>query len=126
VVDYMKNVSTDANEELAMPGQEAFEYYGTSRNTGVRWANRSAKMFFEPFLQFNSIDSGASINAATVVIHSDTALVPEGARRFHESLPGAKRLHWMNTRQHISFYYEQPVVSEAATQAAGWFRAQLD
>jgi dienelactone hydrolase len=125
VVDYMKNVSTNASEELAMPGQEAFDYYGTSRNNGARWANRSATMFFEPFLQFNSIDSGASIRAATMVIHSDTALVPAGARRFYESLPGEKKLHWMTTRQHISFYDEQPVVAEAAAQATGWFKAQL-
>jgi hypothetical protein len=52
-------------------GQEAFDYYGTARNTGARWANRSATMFFEPFLQFNSIDSGSRIQAATLVIHSD-------------------------------------------------------
>jgi hypothetical protein len=82
-------------------------------------------MFFEPFLQFNSIDSGSRIQAATLVIHSDAALVPEGARRFYASLPGEKRLHWMNTRQHISFYDEQPVVGEAADQAAAWFQAQL-
>jgi fermentation-respiration switch protein FrsA (DUF1100 family) len=124
-VDYMKNVSEDAGEELAMPGQEAFDYYGTSRNSGARWANRSATMFFEPFLQFNSIDAGASIKVATMVIHSDAALVPEGARRFFESLPGEKKLHWMTTRQHISFYDEQPVVAEAADQATGWFKAQL-
>jgi dienelactone hydrolase len=124
-VDYMKNVSTAAGEELAMPGQEAYDYYGTARNTGARWANRSATMFFEPFLQFNSIDSGARIEAATMVIHSDTALVPEGAKRFYGSLPGEKKLHWMNTKQHISFYDEQPVVDEAAARATEWFEAKL-
>jgi dienelactone hydrolase len=125
VVDYMKNVSEDASEELAMPGQEAYDYYGTARNTGARWVNRSATMFFEPFLQFNAIDSGKAIAAPTLVIHSDTALVPEGARRFYESLGGDKRLHWMKTRQHISFYDEQAVVGEAASEAAAWFAAKL-
>lgn len=124
-VDYMKNVSGDANEELAMPGQEAFEYYGTGRNTGARWANRSATMFFEPFLQFNSIDSGAAIKAPTLVIHSDEALVPEGAKRFFASLPSKKKLHWMTTAQHISFYDEQPVVEEAAGRAVAWFNHTL-
>lgn len=120
-IDYIQNVSNDANAELAMPGQEAFDYYGTGRNTGARWANRSATMFFEPFLQFNSIDSGPQIEAATMVIHSDAALVPEGARRFYESLPGQKRLHWMTTKQHIDFYDVTPVVDEAAEHAIGWF-----
>jgi hypothetical protein len=35
-----------------MPGQEAYDYYGTSRGTRPGWVNRSAVMFFEPFLQF--------------------------------------------------------------------------
>ncbi len=123
--DYMTNVSLDEGAELAMPGREAYDYYGTARNTGARWANRSATMFFEPFLQFNSIDSGPEIDAATLVIHSDAALVPEGARRFHASLPGEKALHWMETRQHISFYDEAPVVDEAAAQAVAWFGRTL-
>jgi len=125
VVDYVKNVSTDPKEELAMPGQEAYDYYGTRRNPGARWANRTATMFFEPFLQFNSIDSAAKITAATMVIHSDTALVPEGARRFYGNLPGEKRLHWMTTAQHIGFYDEKAIVDEAADRAVGWFKAKL-
>ena len=125
MIDYMKNVSTDVSEELAMPGQEAFDYYGTARNPSARWENRSATMFFEHFLQFNSIDSGASIAAPTMVIHSDSALVPEGAKRFYSRLPGSKKLAWMNTRQHISFYDEQPVVNEAAANALSWFKAHL-
>ncbi len=124
-VDYMRNVSTDPGEELAMPGREAFDYYGTARNRGARWNNRSATMFFEPFLQFNSIDSGARIAAPTLVIHSDAALVPDGARRFHASLPGQKRLHWMTTREHIDFYDVEPVVAEAAEQAVTWFGRTL-
>lgn len=124
-IDYMKNVSENANEELAMPGQEAFDYYGTSRNPSARWENRSATMFFEHFLQFNSIHSGKSIKAPTMVIHSDAALVPEGARRFYDSLPGEKKLAWMNTRQHISLYDEKPIVDEAAANAIGWFKTHL-
>jgi fermentation-respiration switch protein FrsA (DUF1100 family) len=108
-----------------MPGQEAYDYYGTGRNTGARWVNRSATMFFEPFLQFNSIDSGARIQAATMVIHSDAALVPDGARRFHASLPGTKQLHWMKTAQHIDFYDVKPVVDEAAAMAVSWFDRTL-
>ena len=125
VVDYMKNVSSSTAEELAMPGQEAYDYYGTGRNTGAHWVNRSATMFFEPFLQFNSIDSGARIQAATMVIHSDAALVPDGARRFHASLPGTKQLHWMKTAQHIDFYDVKPVVDEAAAMAVSWFDRTL-
>jgi len=124
LVDYLTNVD-ETNPEVAMPGHEAWEYYGTARNKAVRWENRSATMFFEHFLTFESIRAGKDVMAPTLVIHSDAALVPEGAKRFFASLPGPKKLHWMSTRQHISFYDEPPVVDEAAAAAAGWFATHL-
>jgi hypothetical protein len=66
-VDYMTNVEP-TNPNVAMPGQEAYDYYGTSRGTRPGWVNRSAVMFFEPFLQFNAIDAGKEIEASTLVI----------------------------------------------------------
>lgn len=124
-VDYMTNVAPkDLN--VAMPGQEAYEYYGTSRGTRPGWVNRSAVMFFEPFLQFNAIDAGREIEAPTLVIHSDKALVPDGARRFFASIPtNQKNLHWMTTANHIAFYDQPQVVQEAAGKAAQWFKQTL-
>lgn len=124
-VDYMTNVDPkDLN--VAMPGREAYEYYGTSRGARPGWANRSAVMFFEPFLQFNAIDAGREIKAPTLVIHSDTALVPDGARRFFTSIPtNQKKLHWMTTTNHIAFYDQPEVVQSAAGKAAQWFKQTL-
>ncbi|MBD2022674.1 alpha/beta hydrolase [Leptolyngbya sp. FACHB-36] len=124
-VDYMKNVDPkDLN--TAMPGQEAYDYYGTDRGAQPGWVNRSAVMFFEPFLQFNAIDSGRDIKAPALVIHSDTALVPDGARRFFQSIPTQqKKLHWMTTTNHIAFYDQPQVVQEATDKAVEWFRQTL-
>jgi fermentation-respiration switch protein FrsA (DUF1100 family) len=124
-VDYMTNIDPK-NPNVAMPGQEAYEYYGTSRGTQPGWVNRSATMFFEPFLQFNAIDAGRDIKASTLVIHSDTALVPDGARRFFGSIPTTeKKLHWMKTANHIAFYDQPEVVQESVEQAARWFNQTL-
>lgn len=124
-VDYMTNVAT-TQSNVAMPGQEAYEYYGTSRGARPGWVNRSAVMFFEPFLQFNAIDAGREIKAPTLVIHSDTALVPDGARRFFTSIPtNQKNLHWMTTANHIAFYDQPQVVQEAAGKAVQWFNQTL-
>jgi uncharacterized protein len=125
LVDYMTNVEPK-NQNVAMPGQEAYDYYGTSRGSQPGWINRSAVMFFEPFLQFNAINAGRDIKAPTLVIHSDTALVPNGARRFFDSISTKqKNLHWMTTENHIAFYDQPEVVEEAATQAAKWLKQTL-
>ena len=124
-VDYMTNVDPK-NQNVAMAGQEAYDYYGTNRGSRTGWVNRSAVMFFEPFLQFNAIDAGRDIKAPTLVIHSDKALVPEGARRFFNSIPSnQKNLHWMNTTNHIAFYDQPEVVEEAATMATAWLKQTL-
>jgi uncharacterized protein len=124
-VDYMTNVDPK-NLNVAMPGQEAYDYYGTNRGSHPSWVNRSAVMFFEPFLQFNAIDAGRDIKAPTLVIHSDTALVPDGARRFFKSVPtNQKTLHWMTTENHIAFYDQPQVVEEAAFKAAAWLKQTL-
>lgn len=124
-VDYMTNVDPK-NQNVAMPGQEAYDYYGTNRGSQPGWVNRSAVMFFEPFLQFNAIDAGREIKAPTLVIHSDTALVPDGARRFFNSIPNnQKNLYWMNTKNHIAFYDQPEVVEEAASKAAIWLKQKL-
>lgn len=124
-VDYMTNVDSK-NQNVAMPGQEAYDYYGTKRGSQPGWVNRSAVMFFEPFLQFNAIDAGREIKASTLVIHSDTALVPDGARRFFKSIPNnQKSLYWMNTKNHIAFYDQPEVVEEAAGKAATWLKQKL-
>ena len=124
-VDYMTNVDPK-NLNVAMPGHEAYDYYGTQRGLRSGWVNRSAVMFFEPFLQFNAIDAGRDIKAPTLVIHSDTALVPDGARRFFQSIPtNQKNLHWMSTENHIAFYDQQEVVEEAAVKATAWLKQTL-
>jgi uncharacterized protein len=124
-VDYMTNVDPK-NQNVAMPGQEAYEYYGTDRGPSSGWVNRSAVMFFEPFLQFNAIDAGRDIKTPTLVIHSDTALVPDGARRFFKSIPtNQKNLHWMTTKNHIAFYDQPEVVDEAALKATAWLKQTL-
>ncbi|MBD2773968.1 alpha/beta hydrolase [Iningainema tapete] len=124
-VDYMVAVSeTDSN--VAMPGKEAFDYYGTKRGGVSGWANRFALMSFEPFFQFNAIDAGKEIQVPSLVIHSDKALTPDSAKRFYQSIPAKdKSIHWMVTSNHIDFYDQSRYVEEATDKAAGWFLSKL-
>lgn len=123
-VDFITNVDP-TNLEVAMPGREAFDWYGTARGAKPNWQNRSATMFFETFLAFDSISSGPAIRAATMVVHSDSALVPDSARRFLASVPGDTELVWTASENHVAFYDEERLVTLAADNAARWFGAKL-
>ncbi|HEU4470700.1 MAG TPA: alpha/beta hydrolase [Flavisolibacter sp.] len=124
-VEYMVNVS-DKGGDLAMPGQEAFDYYGTKRSYSPGWVNRSTTMSFEHFLQFNAIDAAQELSVPTLIIHSDNALVPEeGAKTFYRNLKGKKDLYWMSSINHIAFYDQADLVKEAAVKTIEWFEKNL-
>jgi uncharacterized protein len=108
-----------------MPGREAFEWYGTARGRKPNWENRSAAMFFETFLAFDAISAGPRIGAATLVVHSDAALVPDSARRFLKSVPGRTELVWTTSADHVAFYDEARLVTLSADNAARWFGETL-
>ncbi|MDX2234429.1 MAG: alpha/beta fold hydrolase [Hyphomonadaceae bacterium] len=111
--------------DVAMPGREAYDWYGTARGAKPNWENRSATMFFETFLTFDAIRSGPSIRAATMVVHSDNALVPDSARRFAASIMAPTEVVWTNSVNHVAFYDEDRLVTLAADSAARWFTTQL-
>jgi hypothetical protein len=123
-VEFITNVDP-TSAEVAMPGREAYDWYGTARGAKPNWQNRSATMFFETFLAFDSISSGPEIGAATMVVHSDAALVPDSAKRFLASTAGDKELVWTSSENHVAFYDEDRLVNLASDNAARWFGQKL-
>jgi hypothetical protein len=82
-------------------------------------------LLFETFLAFNSTSSGPDISAATMVVHSAAALVPDSAKRFLASTSGEKELVWTTSENHVAFHDEDRLAPLAADNAARWFDQKL-
>lgn len=122
VVDFMPAIS-ETDESAAMYGP--FDYYlDPQRGAIPEWDARLAVMSWEPWLTFNPIDFAREITAPVLMVHSEDAAVPEGARRFHEQLPGSKELIWTTGTQ-LDFYDQPTQVDLAVPAVVDHFNANL-
>lgn len=124
VVDHIPAVS-DTSKDVAMPLDEAFEYYGTPRGEHPNYANRFATMSREHTLPWNAVALASSISIPTLMIHSENALSPMLARRWFERLGGPKAELWLESEGQIDFYDDPARIEPAADSMAEHFRKHL-
>ncbi|HEX4817572.1 MAG TPA: alpha/beta fold hydrolase, partial [Nonomuraea sp.] len=121
-VEYVPVVSaTDAR--AAMPYDIDF-YLNPARGGIAAWPNRYAVMAWRDWLTFDSIAYAPRISQPTLLVHSEDAAIPEGARRFHAALAGPKDILWSQGTQ-FDFYDQEPQVAVAVDAAAAHFRRML-
>ncbi|MEU4700395.1 alpha/beta hydrolase [Nonomuraea dietziae] len=121
-VDYVPVVST-TDPRAAMPYDIDF-YLNPERGGIPAWPNRFAVMAWRDWLTYDSIVLAPRITQPTLIVHSEDAAIPEGARRFHGGLAGAKSILWTQGTQ-FDFYDQEPQVTLAADTTASHFAATL-
>jgi len=121
-VDHVPAIST-TDERAAMVGE--FDYYlNPQRGAIPEWPNRFAVMSWPEWLAFDPIRVAPEILAPTLLVHSENAAVPEGARRFHRDLAGAADFLWVQGIQ-FDFYDQEPNVTKAVDAAEAHLRRTL-
>ncbi|MFI9555108.1 alpha/beta hydrolase [Nonomuraea endophytica] len=121
-VEYVPVVS-DSDPRAAMPFDIDF-YLNPDRGGLPQWPNRFAVMAWEGWLGYDSISLAPRITQPVLLVHSEDAAIPDGARRFHAGLAGPKELIWTDGDQ-FTFYDQEPQVTTAATAAAAHFTHTL-
>ncbi|XVV01017.1 alpha/beta hydrolase [Actinosynnema sp. CA-248983] len=121
-VEYVPVVS-GTDPRAAMPMEIDF-YLNPERGGIPQWPNRFAVMAWPEWLGYDGIAHAPRIAAPTIVVHSEQAAIPDGARRFYAGLPGHKALVWTEGTQ-FDFYDQEPNVTMAAAAAAAHFRETL-
>lgn len=63
----------------------------------------------------------------TLVVHgrTDAYCSPEAAQALHDRLPGARKLVWFDTINHIDLYDRPLFVEPAVARVADWMRTHL-
>ncbi|WP_285941022.1 alpha/beta hydrolase [Actinomadura xylanilytica] len=121
-VEYVPAVSaTDPGAAMYGP----FDYYlDCDRGAIPQWGNRFAIMAWPGWLAFDPIAVAPEIQTPTLLVHSEDAAVPDGARRFHADLAGAKQIIW-TTGEQFDFYDREPAVKAAVDAVAAHFASTL-
>ncbi len=107
--------------DVAMPLDEAFEYYGTERGAVPNYTNAFSVMSREHTLPWDAQLVAPRIRVPTLMVHSERALAPALARKFFGSLPGHKREVWLESRGQIDFYDDPKLIEPAADEIASHF-----
>ncbi|MEU5758074.1 alpha/beta fold hydrolase [Nocardia sp. NPDC047648] len=121
-VEYVPVVGS-AEDGAAMPYRIDF-YLDPARGGIPTWPNRFAVMSWIDWLTYDSIATAPKITQPTVLVHSEDAAIPEGARRFHAGLAGPKDFFWTQGTQ-FDFYDQEPQVTVAVDTVAAHFGRTL-
>ncbi|MFF8271810.1 alpha/beta hydrolase [Streptomyces sp. NPDC016562] len=121
-VAYVPVVSA-TDERAAMPYDIDF-YLNPERGGIPAWPNRFAVMSWADWLTYDAVALAPRIDRPTVLVHSEDAAIPDGARRFHAGLVGPKEILWTEGTQ-FDFYDSEPQVTIAVDTVAAHFARTL-
>ena len=102
---------------MTMPGY----YTDPARGLVPEWENTFNLASWEGWLTFDGIRSAAGIDEPTLIVHSDAAAVPEGARAFYAELAAPRSELWLDGVIQSDFYDRPVPVTTAADAAAAHF-----
>ncbi|HSN98463.1 MAG TPA: alpha/beta hydrolase [Candidatus Nanopelagicales bacterium] len=111
--------------DAAMTLQETFDYYGTSRAGVPNYKNAFAVMSREHFLPFDVQPAALRLQVPVVMVHSERALSPNWARKYHDALTVPKSIHWLDSAGQVDFYDAPALVARACDILADHLRAHL-
>ena len=113
--------SGPAGSDALMPG---VPYY-TEEGLGLipEWENTFNLASWEGWLTFDAIRAAPSINQPMLIVHSEDAAIPQGAREFYAGLTGSKEQVWLDGVTQFDFYHQPAPVELASDAAANFFKS---
>src|SRR5262245_14414496 len=112
------------NGDVAMPLDEAFAYYGTSRGAVPNYVNGFAVQSRMHTMAFDALGAAHLIKVPTVLVHSEKALAPALARRFQANLDDA-RIVWLPSLGQIDFYDDKGLIARGADAVVEFLAGKL-
>ncbi|MFI6393071.1 alpha/beta hydrolase [Nonomuraea sp. NPDC050540] len=125
-VEYVPAVSADG--EAAMPGDEPFAYYGTSRGAAASWKNEVTRASIRELITMDNMMGADFLSPKpALIVHGviDRFCSPEGAEEVYRRLDEPKKLVWLDAKEHVDLYDREPYVGQAVAEVAAFLREHL-
>ncbi|MCD0452720.1 alpha/beta hydrolase [Actinocorallia sp. API 0066] len=109
--------------EAAMPGDEPYTYYGTSRSASPHWNPHVTHGSLHSLMTFDALSAADLLgDTPLLVVHgrADAYCSPELAEALHARSPGPKEILWVDAKEHIDLYDVEPHVTTAVTATAAF------
>ncbi|TIM12408.1 MAG: alpha/beta hydrolase [Mesorhizobium sp.] len=101
--------------------------YYTEAGRGMipAWRNEADPAFWRGWLTFDAIQAARRLHQPLLMVHSEAAAIPQGARKFYARLTGPKQQLWLDNVTQFDFYDRAAPVESASDVVAAHFRATL-
>jgi fermentation-respiration switch protein FrsA (DUF1100 family) len=114
----------DENSAMYAPGDYLDYYLNAARGAIPPWVNRFHVMSWEGWLTFDPVKTAPNIRVPVLMVHSENAAIPDGAKQFFAALQTAKEFYWMPGTQ-FDFYDQEPNVTKSLNAVATHFQMTL-
>ncbi|MEU3164371.1 alpha/beta hydrolase [Streptosporangium sp. NPDC006930] len=125
-VEYLPAVAEEG--EAAMPGDEPFAYYGTSRGASEHWRNEVTRASVRELITVDNMMGADFLSPKPgLIVHGlvDRFCSPEGAEEAYRRMDDPKRIVWLDARLHIDLYDTEPHVTRAVEAVTAFFGEHL-
>jgi fermentation-respiration switch protein FrsA (DUF1100 family) len=98
--------------------------YYTEKDRGLipQWENRFNVASWEGWLSLDAMKSAPRLAQPLLIVHSEAAAIPQGARQFFAAVKAPKQQLWLSGVNQFDFYDRDAPVNAAADAAAAHFR----
>lgn len=106
----------------ALMAMEGGYYNDPNRGRIAEWENTFNLASWEGWLTFDSVQTASKIEQPVLIVHSEAAAIPQGARKFEAALTseGSQSI-WLDGMGQFDFYDGEAQVDQAADFAAAFF-----
>jgi uncharacterized protein len=114
--------------EAAMPGEEPYSYYGTSRGASPLWENSVTRASVRELITVDNMIGADFLSPKPgLIVHGvrDAYCSPEGAREAYERMGEPKHIVWLDSQLHVDLYDNDHYVSQAVAATAAFLHEHL-
>jgi dienelactone hydrolase len=100
-------------------------YTETDRGAIPQWENTFNVASWDDWLNFDAQAAAPKLTDAFLMVHSEAAAIPQGARQFFANLTGPKEQIWLDGVSQFDFYDRSAPVTAASDAVARHFKSTL-
>ncbi|MFN7694872.1 MAG: alpha/beta hydrolase [Burkholderiales bacterium] len=100
-------------------------YTEPSRGLIPQWENKFNVASWEAWLTLDAMPTAPLLKAPLLMVHSEAAAIPQGARQFYAAVSAPKQQLWLDNVGQFDFYDRAAPVKTAADAVAAHFKASL-
>ena len=115
--------ASQTNENAVM--YQAEYYTDPDRGAIPEYVNEFNLASWEGWLTYDAMAIADNINEPVLIVHSETAAIPQGAKEFYQRLPGQKEQLWLENTTQFEFYDSPEAIATAGNAVAEHFQQTL-